>query len=157
MVEIIGTTIRLTRGDTLLTTLTLTRGYAPTIDTAPQPGKIYFVYNSTQRSYVRFDGPAFMNGVTYYEPIPYVPAAGDSIRFALKSPKMTSGNKQYKDLEPLIIKQIPNDTLLLRLDPLDTKDRDFGDYKYDIEITYASGIVDTFINNADLKLLPEVH
>lgn len=87
---------------------------------------------------------------------PYAPVAGDSVAFYLKHPDMTSRGKQYKDPEPLITKDVPIGTMLLQLDPADTKPLDFGPYKYDVEITFASGLVDTFINNADLTLLPEV-
>ena len=53
-------------------------------------------------------------------------------------------------------KVIPNDTLSLRLEPSDTKPLGFGEYVYDIEITFADGDVDTFINNAQFVLVPEV-
>jgi len=51
----------------------------------------------------------------------YTPSSGDSIRFALKHPIMNSKKTAYKDTEPLLIKQIPYDTLILQLDPADTK------------------------------------
>lgn len=78
----------------------------------------------------------------------YVPAVGDSIRFALK--------KTYSDATPLITKIIPNDTLLLELSPQDTENMAFGEYVYDIELTKADGDVDTFIAEAIFELLPEV-
>ena len=68
---------------------------------------------------------------------PFQPSAGDVIRFAMK--------KDYTDAETLILKEIPYDTLMLRLDPADTKPFPFGKYVYDIEITFADGVVDTFI------------
>lgn len=68
---------------------------------------------------------------------PYTPEVGDRVRFAMK--------RDYKDQAVLIQKTIPNDTLLLRLDPADTKPYAFDDYVYDIEITFADGVVDTFI------------
>ena len=67
----------------------------------------------------------------------YIPEQGDSLRFAMK--------KNYTEGEPLIYKVIPTDTLILHLDPEDTKPFPFGDYVYDIEITFADGTVDTFI------------
>lgn len=88
---------------------------------------------------------------------PYYPESGDSIRFALKRPIMTSGNKEYKDREPLIVKTIPINTMILQIDPVDTKPLDFGKYVYDIELTYANGNVDTFITTAPFELSPEVH
>lgn len=68
---------------------------------------------------------------------PYVPVTGDSIRFALK--------KKYTDAEPLIVKNIPVNTLLLELDPDDTKELEPATYVFDIELTTHDGIVDTFI------------
>lgn len=80
---------------------------------------------------------------------PYVPAEGDSIRFAMK--------KRYSDSEPLILKQIPIDTLVLELEPSDTKGLNCAEYVYDIEMTYANGDVDTFIDRAKFRLTEEVH
>ena len=51
---------------------------------------------------------------------PFTPMEGDEIRFALK--------KKVKDDEVLINKVIPNDTLVLKLDPEDTKHLAFGEY-----------------------------
>lgn len=78
----------------------------------------------------------------------YTPQEGDVIRFALK--------KRYTDDCALIYKVIPNDTLLLKLDPIDTNTLPFGLYVYDVEITYTSGEVDTFIDRASFKLTEDV-
>lgn len=86
----------------------------------------------------------------------YAPVEGDSIRFAVKHTAM-KGGKRYKDDEPLILKTIPISTLLLQLDPADTKELDFDTYVYDVEITYADGTVYTFITQQDFILTPEVH
>ncbi len=80
---------------------------------------------------------------------PYIPQAGDTIRFALK--------KRYTDSEPLIIKPVPTDTLMLHLEPEDTKALPFGRYVYDVELTKANGDVDTFIWEADFEIAKEVH
>lgn len=89
---------------------------------------------------------------------PYVPVSGDAVRFAVKHTKMTSGGKEYVDTEPLILKQIPIATMILELEPEDTKPLDFGEYVYDIEITFGeNGRVDTFITNSPFILTPEVH
>lgn len=78
----------------------------------------------------------------------YTPEEGDVIRFGLKlSPS---------DSEPLIEKVIPNETLKLHLAPEDTKELKPGLYCYDIEITFGDGDVDTFINNEEFVLAPEV-
>lgn len=79
---------------------------------------------------------------------PYVPVKGDTVRFAMKA--------NYEDEEPLVVKNIPIDTMLLILTPEDTKGLPFGKYVYDIQITYADGRVDTFITKARLRLTEEV-
>lgn len=78
----------------------------------------------------------------------YVPQEGDSIRFAMK--------KSYSDSSVLVEKTIPNDTLLLHLEPNDTKLLEFGSYVYDIELTYSNGDVDTFIDRSVFELTEEV-
>ena len=79
---------------------------------------------------------------------PYVPQNDDIIRFAMK--------KDYEDENPLILKVIPNDTLVLTLEPSDTKPLAFGKYVYDIQLTNGSGEIDTFITKAQLNLTEEV-
>ena len=78
----------------------------------------------------------------------YVPQPGDVIRFAMK--------KRYSDKDVLLTKIIDNETLTLKLSPEDTKSLLFGTYVYDIELTYSSGDVDTFIAGATLRLMEEV-
>lgn len=78
----------------------------------------------------------------------YVPQQGDVIRFAVK--------KRYSDNKILIAKIIDNNTLMLKLNPEDTKPLMFGTYVYDVELTYANGDVDTFIAGGVLRLLEEV-
>lgn len=79
----------------------------------------------------------------------YIPQTGDVVRFALK--------KKYKDETPLILKDIPISTLILHLEPEDTKNLEYGDYVYDIELTKANGDVDTFIEKAKFKISEEVY
>ena len=69
----------------------------------------------------------------------YTPVDGDYLRFAMK--------KQYGDDFPILLnREIPIDTMVLQLDPIDTKDLIMGEtYVYDIELTKANGDVDTFI------------
>lgn len=72
---------------------------------------------------------------------PYIPVEGDVIRFAMK--------KSYKDPDEdvIVLKTIPIDSLILTLEPQDTKQLPFGKtYVYDIELTDTNGDVDTFIN-----------
>lgn len=79
----------------------------------------------------------------------YVPVVGDQFRFALK--------KKITDAEPLILKSIPTDTLILKIEPEDTKSLSFGSYRYDIEYTSVDGDVDTFIGPATFNITEEVH
>lgn len=111
-----GNAITLTRGDTLLLKVTITR-----------------------------DGEE------------YTPTSSDKVRFALKHKELKDDKSDFVDDEPLILKDIPTDTMLLQLDPEDTKDKAFGRYVYDIEITLPDGYVDTFITKAPFKLTEEVH
>lgn len=78
----------------------------------------------------------------------YEPQEGDVIRFGLK---LTTS-----DTEPLIEKIIPNDTQILHLEPEDTKNLKVQSYCYDCEIQYENGDVETFINNEEFVLAPEV-
>ena len=110
-VKIDGTSITMTRGDTL---------------------KVQFI-------------PILKNNEEYTE---YAPASGDTIRFAMK--------RRYEDNNVLISKAIPTDTFLLHLRPEDTKSLRFGHYVYDVELTYANGEVDTYIDKATLTLSEEV-
>ena len=80
---------------------------------------------------------------------PYTPVEGDIIRFAMKN--------DYTDGSPLLVKNIPIDTMILTLEPEDTKALSFGKYVYDIELTKSTGEVDTFIAKATLKITEEVH
>lgn len=80
----------------------------------------------------------------------YIPAEGDKIRFALK--------EKYNDEYPLIIKDIPWDTMILHLLPEDTKKlKHPSEYVYDIQITLTDGTVNTFIDRAKLRLTEEVY
>lgn len=79
---------------------------------------------------------------------PYTPAEGDTIRFAMK--------KEYSDeLAPIIV-NVPTDTMLLHIRPANTKNLPYGEYKYDVELTTASGDKDTFIEKATIILTEEV-
>lgn len=78
----------------------------------------------------------------------YIPQEGDVIRFGMK--------KSPFDTECLVTKVIPNDSLLLYLEPDDTKQLQFGVYYYDIELTFANQDKDTFINNETFTLATEI-
>lgn len=108
-VNIIGSTIKLTRGDTLKLKLSIT-------DSLGQE---------------------------------YLPTEDDYIRFACK--------KRYNDDEPIILKDIPTDTLELVLESQDTASLPQpSDYVYDIQITLSDGTVDTIIPNGRLFITEEV-
>lgn len=77
----------------------------------------------------------------------YIPQEGDTLRFAM--------GKNYGG-EPLILKQIPIDTLVLEIQPQDTASLNFGKYVYDVEFTDAAGHVSTIIL-ANFMLTKEVH
>lgn len=75
---------------------------------------------------------------------------GDSCRFAMK--------KSIKDSRPLISKQIPIDTLHLRLESTETKilEASSTPYVYDIQVTFADGTVNTVIALSKLYVMEEV-
>ena len=68
---------------------------------------------------------------------PYITHEGDTMRFAMA--------KGYGGDHVLVNKQIPTDTLLFKLDPMDTKALEFGTYVYDIQYTDYEGNVSTII------------
>ena len=86
---------------------------------------------------------------------PYEPEMGDVVRFAVKHQKLNDEKTEYVDPEPLLIKEVPIDTLILELAPDDTKGLGFGAYAFDLQITFADGTVDTFVSGT-LVLTPEV-
>lgn len=75
----------------------------------------------------------------------YIPTAQDHVRFAMKRNQMDAGRKRFIDEEPLLEVSVPTDTMILRIEADATKEFDFGQYWYDIEITFEDGTVDTFI------------
>ena len=86
----------------------------------------------------------------------YNPRDGDIVRFALKHKDLTEDKTEFEDKDPLILKVIPNDSMVLELAPDDTKPLGFGQYAYDIQITFADGTVDTFITKEKFYLTEEV-
>lgn len=69
----------------------------------------------------------------------YKPEDGDTIRFACK--------KYYDDEMPLIIKNIPTESMELHLNPEDTKGMEQpSDYVYDIQVTLSNGDVYTVVS-----------
>lgn len=83
----------------------------------------------------------------------YTPVEGDTIRFAMSTKdKDNCCCDDDEEPETVLTKQIPIETLILTLEPADTKTLPFGEYSYDIEITFANGEVDTFIADATFEL-----
>lgn len=78
----------------------------------------------------------------------YIPQEGDKILFAVK--------KTSSDKECLFTVDVPYDTCLLHIKPEDTKDLEFGTYKYDMSITLSNGDVHTFIEVTDLIITEEI-
>jgi hypothetical protein len=76
----------------------------------------------------------------------YIPVAGDTIRFAMK--------ENYDDPRPLLVKDIPIDTMMLTLEPQDTADLNFGKYVYDIQLTKANGKLDCDIYEGEYNIVP---
>ena len=69
---------------------------------------------------------------------PYTPDPEAVIRFAMKA--------KYTDEEPVLVKNIPVDTIRLDIEPADTKDLPMKKtYVYDIELTDENGYVETFV------------
>lgn len=68
----------------------------------------------------------------------YIPVEGDVIRFAMK--------ENYDDPRPLLVKDIPIDTMMLTLEPQDTADLNFGKYVYDIAYDDLAAALKTLID-----------
>lgn len=80
---------------------------------------------------------------------PYEMQLGDSVKFAMK--------RRLQDAAPCILKDIDPDTLVLKLEPEDTKELTMNcTYIYDVELTKANGDVCTFISG-NFTVTGEVH
>ena len=77
---------------------------------------------------------------------PYEMQEGDSLRF-----KMTD----IPGGVALIVKEIPSDTLTLRIDPSDTNVLPFGEYFFDLQLTYANGNVETILAEGQFDVTAE--
>ena len=73
----------------------------------------------------------------------YVLQEGDSVIFTVK--------KGPKSANALIQKEGP----FVEIEPEDTEDLSYGTYMYDVQLTYADGYKDTFIQNKEFKVLGE--
>ena len=88
-------------------------------------------------------GIKFKNSGEDYDPDP-----DDILRFSVK--------KYLSDRNPAIVKDIPVSTMILTIDPDDTKNLSFGYYHYDIQLIKSNGDTDTIIEDRILELSPEV-
>ena len=91
-------------------------------------------------------GDTFPCEVRAYNPdgTPYEMQAGDSMRFMLS--EQAGG-------PTILTKQVVDGAF--QLDPADTDQLDFGTYFFDVQMTFASGVVDTFITEGQLTLADE--
>lgn len=81
----------------------------------------------------------------------WTPSEGDSVRFKVVKNYPT----RHGDGHALIEKTFGAD-LMLVLDPQDTEPLRFGDYHYDVQVSFADGRVDTIIDRATLRITQEV-
>lgn len=80
---------------------------------------------------------------------PYEAQEGDEMRFAMK--------KLYTDALPILTKEIDMDDYVLTILPEDTQSLDAPcSYVFDIQVSLASGTIDTVIPNGTLYLTEEV-
>ena len=86
--------------------------------------------------------------ITDKDGVEYAPIAEDTIRFAVK--------REATDKRPLLVKEIPYDTMVLRLESTDTNQLKPDEYRYDIEITLSDGTVDTVINSQKLIIVDQI-
>lgn len=91
---------------------------------------------------------------------------GDSESLTVRcSTPFTTGDTVYltvrEDAEsPIVLQKIvtdfPDDVALFYIYPEDTEGLDFGSYVYDIQVTWAGGVVKTLVGPAKFKLTEEV-
>ena len=81
---------------------------------------------------------------------PYEPEEGDSLRFAISTGYL--GGPAYELKYEMAI---PMDTLTFTMLASKTKELDYKEYNYDIELTHQDGVVDTIISST-IKITGEV-
>lgn len=77
----------------------------------------------------------------------YEPKEGDRVVFTVK--------RYPTDKQPIFVKDIPINTLILVLNSEDTKNMEFGTYRFDVQLIFGNGEVDTFIENKTLQITYE--
>ena len=83
-------------------------------------------------------------GIINPDGTPYEMQSGDTARFMLS--RKAGG-------PTILTKTLSGGSF--QLDPADTNGLDFGDYFFDVQLTYADGTVDTFIAEGTLTLTDE--
>ncbi len=81
--------------------------------------------------------------------VPFV--AGDIIYFTVKDDTRTEVIRIQK-----IITEFIEGKAYITIDPIDTKGMEYGKYSYDVQITFASGVVKTVIRPSVFEILDEV-
>lgn len=109
----------------------------------------YYVSDDNTITLTRGDTFSAKVSITNSDGTAYQPMIGDKIRFAMK--------KSVRDNDPILVKDIPVNTMMLVLEPNDTKQLEFRTYIYDLELTKATGEVDTFVTLAKIIITGEVH
>lgn len=109
--------------------------------------------NGTDISLTRGDSMAVKINIKITDPqtgveSTYQPTGGDVVEFHMK--------KRRKDKQPFMVKIIPNDTLVLTLSSEETKGLEYATYRYDIQITFEDGSVDTFITDSAFAITTEI-
>ena len=104
--------------------------------------------SGTTITLTRGDSMVALVSITQSNGYPYIPEEGDKVRFAMKV--------NYTDIKPLLVIDIPINTMELIIKPEDTADLNFGKYVYDIQLTKANGLVDTFIPKSTIRITEEV-
>ena len=80
---------------------------------------------------------------------PYEPVEGDEIWFRVKKSAIAE--------DILIEKSVDPTNLIVQIEEADTKNLEFGNYKYEIEVVCASGDHYTVIKNAPFIITEELH
>lgn len=112
---------------------------------------MYTVTNFPEQKIILTRGDTFRAKITIRSSLnepEYNVSEGDQIRFCLK--------KYVNDKTPILIKNIPTDSLILEIESNDTSNLNFGEYRYEVELTTASGDVCTIIENRVFHITPEL-
>lgn len=77
---------------------------------------------------------------------------GDTVYLTVKS----TARIEDKSFQKVITDFEEDGSALIHIEPIDTKDCEFGDYVYDIQVTFADSTVKTIIETSKFRLKPEV-